>query len=166
VRQGNQAERQRIIPGVARRASVPCRIHAALTDNGIQFADLPKNCARPMAMLGGHIFGLACRTARDRAPPDETGPPVDEQIGSLALRETGVELSWFADVRMRLYCSQGEYCLRISPMSFIGWSTLACCLGFSALTSHSSRFSNFFIPSLPGDDSTATSSMVWLMRLP
>lgn len=40
--------------------AVPYRIHTVLTDNGIQFADLPKNRKGPTAMLRGHPFGRAC----------------------------------------------------------------------------------------------------------
>ncbi len=32
-----------------------------LTDNGIQFADLPKNRSGPTAVLRGHPFDRACR---------------------------------------------------------------------------------------------------------
>jgi transposase InsO family protein len=32
-----------------------------LTDNGIQFSDLPKNCNGPTAMLRGNPFDRACR---------------------------------------------------------------------------------------------------------
>lgn len=41
-------------------AAVPYQIHMVLTDNGIQFADLPKNRAGPTAMWRGHPFNLAC----------------------------------------------------------------------------------------------------------
>ncbi len=40
---------------------VPYHIHTVLTDNGIQFADLPKNRKGPTAMLRGHPFDRACR---------------------------------------------------------------------------------------------------------
>ena len=42
-------------------AAVPYRIEIVLTDNGIQFADLPKNRSGPTAMLRGHPFDRACR---------------------------------------------------------------------------------------------------------
>jgi transposase InsO family protein len=42
-------------------AAVPYRIEIALTDNGIQFADLPKNRSGPTAALRVHLFDLACR---------------------------------------------------------------------------------------------------------
>ena len=40
--------------------AVPYTIHTVLTDNGIQFADLPKNRKGPTAMLRGHLFDRAC----------------------------------------------------------------------------------------------------------
>ena len=42
-------------------AAIPYRIAVVLTDNGIQFADLPKNRKGPTAMLRGHPFHRACR---------------------------------------------------------------------------------------------------------
>jgi len=36
--------------------AVPYKIHTVLTDNGIQFADLPKNRSGPTAMWRGHPF--------------------------------------------------------------------------------------------------------------
>ncbi len=41
-------------------AAVPYRIHTVLTDNGIQFADLPKNRQGPTARLRGHAFDRVC----------------------------------------------------------------------------------------------------------
>lgn len=41
--------------------AVPYTIHTVLTDNGIQFADLPKNRTGPTARLRGHPFDRACR---------------------------------------------------------------------------------------------------------
>jgi len=41
--------------------AVPYKIHTVLTDNGIQFADLPKNRTGPTAMLRGHPFDRACQ---------------------------------------------------------------------------------------------------------
>ena len=41
-------------------AAVPYRIHTVLTDNGIQFADLPKNRKGPTAGFRGHPFDRAC----------------------------------------------------------------------------------------------------------
>jgi transposase-like protein len=40
--------------------AVPYRIHTVLTDNGIQFADLPKNRQGPTARLRGHPFDRVC----------------------------------------------------------------------------------------------------------
>jgi transposase InsO family protein len=42
-------------------AAIPYAIHTILTDNGIQFADLPKNRTGPTAVLRGHPFDRACR---------------------------------------------------------------------------------------------------------
>jgi transposase InsO family protein len=41
---------------------VPYKIEIVLTDNGIQFADLPKNRSGPTAMFRGHPFDRACRS--------------------------------------------------------------------------------------------------------
>ncbi len=41
--------------------AVPYFIHTVLTDNGIQFADLPKNRNGPTAMLRGHPFDRSCQ---------------------------------------------------------------------------------------------------------
>ena len=40
---------------------MPYRVEIVLTDNGIQFADLPKNRSGPTARLRGHPFDRACR---------------------------------------------------------------------------------------------------------
>ena len=40
--------------------AVPYHIHTVLTDNGIQFADLPKNRKGPTAMYCGHPFDRVC----------------------------------------------------------------------------------------------------------
>ena len=40
--------------------AVPYRIHTVLTDNGIHFADLPKNRQGPTARLRGHPFDRLC----------------------------------------------------------------------------------------------------------
>ena len=42
-------------------AAVPYRIDIVLTDNGIQFADLPKNRSGPTALWRGHPFDRACQ---------------------------------------------------------------------------------------------------------
>ncbi len=41
--------------------AVPYRIHTVLTDNGIQFAELPKNRQGPTARFRGHAFDRTCR---------------------------------------------------------------------------------------------------------
>jgi transposase InsO family protein len=41
-------------------AAGPYRIHTVLTDNGIQFADLPKNRMGPTARFRGHPFDRVC----------------------------------------------------------------------------------------------------------
>jgi len=42
-------------------ATVPYRVEIVLTDNGIQFADSPRNRSGPTAQLRGHPFDRACR---------------------------------------------------------------------------------------------------------
>lgn len=42
-------------------AVVPYKIHTVLTDNGIQFCDLPKNRSGPTARWRAHVFDLLCR---------------------------------------------------------------------------------------------------------
>jgi transposase InsO family protein len=42
-------------------AAAPYRVEIVLTDNGIQFADLPKNRSGPTARLRGHPFDRVCR---------------------------------------------------------------------------------------------------------
>ncbi len=42
-------------------AAVPYKINIVLTDNGIQFADLPKNRSKPTAVWRGHPFDRACQ---------------------------------------------------------------------------------------------------------
>lgn len=42
-------------------AAVPYKIEIVLTDNGIQFTDLPKNRMGPTARFRGHPFDRACR---------------------------------------------------------------------------------------------------------
>jgi len=42
-------------------AAVPYKIEIVLTDNGIQFADLPRNRSGPTATWRGHPFDRACR---------------------------------------------------------------------------------------------------------
>lgn len=45
---------------VSRIKAVPYKIHTVLTDNGIQFADLPKNRFGATAMLRSYPFGRTC----------------------------------------------------------------------------------------------------------
>jgi transposase InsO family protein len=48
-------------------AAFPYAIHTVLTDNGMAFADLPKNRGRnpaTEAMFGGHIFDRVCKEHR------------------------------------------------------------------------------------------------------
>lgn len=40
--------------------AIPYNIHTVLTDNGIQFADLPRNRSKPTAIWRGHPFDRAC----------------------------------------------------------------------------------------------------------
>ena len=45
-------------------AAFPYRLHTVLTDNGMAFADLPKNRGRYPeieAIFGGHVFDRVCR---------------------------------------------------------------------------------------------------------
>jgi len=42
--------------------AVPYKVHTVLTDNGIQFADLPKNRKGATAILRGHPFDRACQS--------------------------------------------------------------------------------------------------------
>ena len=44
--------------------AVPYRIHTSMTDNGIQFAPLPKNRKDATARYFGHPFGNLCRDHR------------------------------------------------------------------------------------------------------
>src|SRR2546423_3682658 len=60
-------------------AAVPYRLHTVLTDNGIQFADLPSR------WVDGSLPGPPLRpdlpSQRYRTPPDQTQPPLDEWSG-------------------------------------------------------------------------------------
>ncbi|GLS17841.1 hypothetical protein GCM10007874_08560 [Labrys miyagiensis] len=43
-------------------ASFPYKIHTVLTDKGVAFADLPKNCDNPTILFfGGHLFDGVCQ---------------------------------------------------------------------------------------------------------
>jgi hypothetical protein len=52
-------------------AAVPYQIHTVLTDNGIQYADLPKNRDGPTARWRGHPFDRALLATWHRASPDK-----------------------------------------------------------------------------------------------
>jgi hypothetical protein len=55
--------------------AVPHRIHTVLTDNGIQFADLPKNRQGPTARFRGHPFDRTCHVHGIEHPsPSRTIP--------------------------------------------------------------------------------------------
>jgi len=41
--------------------AIPYKINIVLTDNGIQFADFPKNRSAPTAIWRGHPFDRACQ---------------------------------------------------------------------------------------------------------
>jgi transposase-like protein len=56
-------------------AAVPYRIHTVLTDNGVQFADLPKNRMGPTARFRGHPFtGSVFCTASTTGSPNRIIP--------------------------------------------------------------------------------------------
>jgi hypothetical protein len=57
------------------------QIEIVLTDNGIQFADLPKNRSGPTAKLRGHPFERACRDPRHRASAHQAQPSMDQRPG-------------------------------------------------------------------------------------
>lgn len=42
-------------------AAFPYKLHTVLTDNGVPFADMPKNRNGPTARLRGHMFDRVCR---------------------------------------------------------------------------------------------------------
>jgi Integrase core domain len=57
--QGQYADRSRLLGDPRRRRAY--RVEIVLTDNGIQFADLPKNRSGPTAKFRGHPFDRVCR---------------------------------------------------------------------------------------------------------
>ena len=67
-------------------AAVPYRVEIVLTDNGIQFADLPKNRSGATARLRGHPFGRACR---------------EHGIEHRLTKPLSICSRWFVDVRRR-----------------------------------------------------------------
>lgn len=61
--------------------AVPYTIHTVLTDNGIQFADLPKNRKGPTAMMRGHLFDRTCARHGIEHRPGQTEPSLDQWAG-------------------------------------------------------------------------------------
>ena len=60
----------------------PYKIHTVLTDNGMAFADLPKNRGGPSRrFLGPHIFDRVLHEERHRAPVDQALSPLDQRPG-------------------------------------------------------------------------------------
>ena len=69
--------------------AVPYQVHTILTDNGIQFAEQPRNrntiYSRPMRFDTSPLSSDQWRTKarlrgqRDRTPPDEAQPPLDQR---------------------------------------------------------------------------------------
>ena len=61
--------------------AVPYKIHTVLTDNGIQFADLPKNRNGPTARFRGHPFDRACcRHGIEHRPTRPNHPWTNGQV--------------------------------------------------------------------------------------
>ena len=58
VDQANTQTARAFLEGLV--AAVPYKVEIVLTDNGVQFADLPKNRSGPTARLRGHPFDRAC----------------------------------------------------------------------------------------------------------
>ena len=60
----------------------PYKIHTVLTDNGMAFADLPKNRGGPSRrFLGPHIFDRVLHEEWHRAPVDQALSPLDQRPG-------------------------------------------------------------------------------------
>jgi hypothetical protein len=55
--------------------SIPYRVHTVLTDNGIQFPDLPKNRQGPTARFRGHPFDRLCNFHGIEHPLTKTNHP-------------------------------------------------------------------------------------------
>jgi transposase-like protein len=75
-------------------AAVPYRIHTVLTDNGIQFADLPKNRKGPTARFRGHPFHRVClRLGIDHRLTKPTIPGTNRQVERMnrTIKETTVQ---------------------------------------------------------------------------
>jgi hypothetical protein len=62
-------------------ATVPYRIEIVLTDNGIQFADLPKNRSGPTALWRGIRSIEPARYPWHRTPADKAKAPMDQRTG-------------------------------------------------------------------------------------
>ena len=60
-------------------AVVPYTIHTVLTDNGIQFCDLPKNRSGSDGQVANPYVRSALSRARDRASDDKAKPSVDQR---------------------------------------------------------------------------------------
>ncbi len=61
-------------------AAVPYRIHAVLTDNGLQFADVPRNRKGPTARWRG-ILRQGLSALWHRTSLDQTQSPLDQRTG-------------------------------------------------------------------------------------
>lgn len=59
--------------------AVPYRIHTVLTDNGIQFADLPKDRQGPTARFRGHPFNRVCLLHGIEHRLDKTESSLDQR---------------------------------------------------------------------------------------
>src|SRR5262249_12383385 len=102
-------------------AVVPYKIHTILTDNGIQFCDLPKNRSGPTARWQTHMFDLLCRAHLDEragradepysqrgdcsALPLRQPPPASPTHANiprrLQLRQASQDFEWAHAVRIR-----------------------------------------------------------------
>jgi transposase-like protein len=60
-------------------AAVPYRIHTILTDNGIQFADLPRNRRGPTAHFRGPSLRPRLSSLWNRTSPDKTQSSLDQR---------------------------------------------------------------------------------------
>ena len=61
--------------------AVPYTIHIVLTDNGIQFGDMPSRRTGPTARYRLHMFDHASAQTWYRAPPHQTEPSLDQRSG-------------------------------------------------------------------------------------
>ena len=60
---------------------VPYRVHTVLTDNGIQFTDLPRNRTGPDRAIQRSPVRPGLQRAWHRAPADQAEPPLDKRPG-------------------------------------------------------------------------------------